>query len=217
MTPQLSRFRSSLVLAFATAMLCVVVTGIVEYWGMVRLDHVAAGARRGDAALALAADGMREDVLELRRYEKDIFMNIGTQLRVQQYRAEWDRAFLRLRYDLVRARSAGATSQDAQLQQVIDWIAAYREAFDHIYDSISNGTIRTTREANDEMSRFKEPVRSAERALAGITGTARERAPTLDPAIVAQRFGLALSLVLFIALAGLFIACIRRLPSAGYA
>ncbi|HEX4152597.1 MAG TPA: hypothetical protein VHY75_10375, partial [Steroidobacteraceae bacterium] len=139
--------------------------------------------------------------------------NIGTEVLVQQYRAKWDRAFLHLRYDLIGAHSATSTSQDAQVKQVTDWMAAYREAFAHIYDLISDGTIRTTQQANDAMNPFKDSVRSAEEALAALRDNAREREPTLDPALVAQRFGLASSFVLLFTLIVLLVGCLQRLPS----
>jgi methyl-accepting chemotaxis protein len=213
MKSTLSPLRGSLSMALATAILSVGLSGAIDYWGLVRLDQ-AADVRHGDAALALAAEDMREDVLELRRYEKDIFMNVGADALVQQYTEKWDRALLRLRYDLARARSASSASQAMQLQQVTDWIAAYREAFARICDSISDGTIRTTQQANDAMGRFKSPVRSADLALDAISRDARGRIPTLAPAVTAHRIGLALSLVMLCTLGALFVGCLRSQPSA---
>jgi len=202
-------------LAYAIAMLSVVVTGIAGYWGMSRLESVARGLQRGDAALAVAAEDMREDVLELRRYEKDIFMNVGAPDLVGQYRAKWDAAFLRLRYDLGRAHSATNGLQEPKLEQVTRWIGEYREAFGQIYEAISSGAIRTTEAANEQMGRFKGSVRSAELTLAETSDEARARAPALDPAVLAQRIGVALSLLGFGVLAGLFVRSLRAPAAAG--
>ena len=217
MQPKPTGLRGPLALAFAAAMLAVVFSGAVEFWSMERLDRVAKSAHRGDTALANAAEDMREDVLELRRYEKDVFMNIGTTELVHQYRDKWDRAFIGFRYDLERARRTDPTQQDPQLQQVTDRIAAYRVAFTRIYDAMANGTIRTTQQANEEMSPYKVSVRDAESLLADISGQARDQQSLLAPALVAHRLGLAVSVLACLAIAALFAVCLRRLPTPGYA
>lgn len=210
------RFRGLLTITFATAMLSILICGIVEYWGMVRLDRATIDIRHGEGALAAAADDMREDVLELRRYEKDVFMNVGSEAQVREYRAKWDGAFADFRHDLVRARRAGPTSQDAQLQQITDRISAYEAAFVGIYDSIANGTIRSTQQANDQLIPVKDSVRGAEITLEKIGDSAPNRIPLLSSAVIAQRFGFAVSCVLFLALAVLFVGY-RRLPAVSYA
>lgn len=217
MKPKIHGLRGMLALAFSTAMLAVAISAAIEYWGMVRLDLAAKGVRRGDTALANSAEDMREDVLELRRYEKDVFMNIGSNELEHQYRDKWDRAFVGFRYDLERARRADTTLLDPQLQQVTEKIAAYRLAFTHIYDAMSTGTIQTTQQANEEMSPFKVSVRDAENLLSEISGEARERQPLLGPAVLAHQIGLAACAVALFALAAAFIGCLRRLPAAGTA
>lgn len=207
----------ALPLGFAIAMLAIAICGAVEYWGMVRLDRAARGVRHGDTALANATEDMREDILELRRYEKDVFMNIGSDELVRQYRDKWDRAFVGLRYDLERARRVDPTLQDSKLEQVTDQLAAYRIAYIRIYDAIANGTIRTTQQANEEMSPFKSSVRDAENLLIEISGDARDRQPLLGPAVVAQQVGLAVSLLLLLALAGLYVGYLRQSPAENYA
>ncbi|MBS0374632.1 MAG: hypothetical protein JSR73_08605 [Proteobacteria bacterium] len=202
-------------LAYAVAMGVVVVTTATGYWGLSRLDAVARGLQRGDAALAVAAEDLREDVLELRRYEKDVFLNVGEQDLVRQYRAKWDAAFLRLRYDLGRAHSATGDSQEPKLEQVTRWIGEYREAFGQIYEAISNGSIRSTEEANEQMGRFKGSVRSAELTLAETGDEARARAPALDPAVLAQRIGVALGLLGVAILAALLVRSLRAPPAPG--
>lgn len=209
--------RRLLPVAFTIAMLSTAICGAVEYWGMVRLDRAARGVRHGDTALANATEDMREDILELRRYEKDVFMNIGSDELVRQYRDKWDRAFVGLRYDLERARRVDPTLQDSKLQQVTDQLAAYRVAYIRIYDAIANGTIRTTQQANEEMSPFKSSVRDAENLLIEISGDARDRQPLLGPAVVAQQVGLAVSLLLLLALAGLYVGYLRQSPAENYA
>jgi methyl-accepting chemotaxis protein len=210
MRPTFLKSRGVLSLALAAAMLTVAFSGVVDYWEMARLDRVTTSVRHGDAALATAAEDMREDLLELRRYEKDVFINIGSPADVRQYKAKWDRAFIGLRYDLSQAHRASPVAGDAPLQQVIAQMADYRMAFTRIYDSIMDGQIRTTQQANEAMSPFKDSVHIAESKLAEIGGYDRDLGTMLGPAVVAQRWGMAASALLFLALAALFTGSLRR-------
>jgi methyl-accepting chemotaxis protein len=211
------RSQRLLVFAFAAALLCVFVSGALEYWGLERLDSPSIAVHRGDAVLAAAADGMRGNLLELRRYEKDIFMNVGSDDLVRQYRAKWDLAFNNLWYGLVRARQAGSTSQDERLQQFVDEIADYRFAFARIYDLILDGTIRTTQQANQAMSPFKDSVHKAETTLAEIGSYQPHLRSFLGPTVFVQRLGLAATFLSFIILAVIFLSCARRPPAVNYA
>lgn len=209
--------RRFLSMVLAAAMLAVALSAAVDYWEMERLDRAATSVRHGDAALATAAEDMREDLLELRRFEKDVFMSIGAPAEVRQYKEKWDRAFVGLRYDLAQAHRASPVTGDAQLQQVIAQMAGYRTAFTRIYDLILAGQIRTTQQANEAMSPYKDSVHIAESTLAEIGGYDRDLGTVLRPAIVAQRWGLAASILLFLALTLLLAGSWRRLVPDSYA
>ena len=206
-----------LAVALAAAMLAVALSAAVDYWEMERLDRATTSVRHGDAALATAAEDMREDLLELRRFEKDVFMNIGAPDDVRQYKEKWDRAFLGLRYDLAQAHRASPVAGDAQLQRVTAQMADYRTAFTRIYDLILAGQIHTPQQANEAMSPSNDSVHIAESTLAEIGGYDRDLGTVLRPAIVAQRWGLAASILLFLALALLFAGSWRRLVPDRYA
>jgi len=197
-------------LSFVAALLCLLVSGTLEYWGLARMDTASTTNHSAEAVLADAADDMREKVLELRRYEKDVFMNVGSDADVRDYHAKWDLALQGLRFDLVRARHAGSTPQDAELQQVVDQIAAYRAGFTNIYEAILSGAIRTTQQANLAMSPFKNAVHEAELLLGEMGGNHSPQASLLAPAVTAQRLGLAATLLSFLTLAVVFAGWIRR-------
>jgi hypothetical protein len=67
------------------------------------------------------------------------------------------------------------------------------------------------------MSPFKVSVRDAESLLVEISDNARDRQPLLGPAVVAQEVGLVASILSFLALTFLFVACVRRLPAVSHA
>jgi methyl-accepting chemotaxis protein len=199
------RFRDLRLLVFGTALLSVAVSCVTEYWGMSRLADVSVAIHHGDAALALVSEDMLDDILQLRRFEKDILINIGSPDSVQSYRAKWDNAFVQLRNDLVRARWAAPTNDDLRLDTVVESISAYQIAFLQTFDQIHSGAVTTTQAANAQADSFKEPAHKVERALVDIGEMARGRAPTLNSALVAQRYALIVNVLLFLLLAMLLV------------
>jgi hypothetical protein len=151
-----SSLRTWRTLVLGSALLVVAICAATEYWGFFKLGQVAAAFRHGDTALALATEDMRDEVLQLRRFEKDVLLNVGSPELVQSYQAKWEDAFLHLRYDLARG---------------------------------------------------------AEQALNRISESALGRTQTVDPALFAQRFSLAISLTLLFALVALYIGGVPRSDS----
>lgn len=203
--------RAYLVLAFGTAMTAIGISTATTWWGITRVSRFVASEQHGDIALAEAVDDMRDDVLQLRRYEKDVFINIGSPEALYSYRVKWDRAFQAVRYDLLRTRAVTPASASLHLQEFADSMAAYRSAFLRNYALIQSSAIDTTQQANDEMSPFKGSVRQTERQLAEIKRDAERRISQEDhPVINAQQIGLALNVCLLIAIAGLLAVALRQ-------
>jgi hypothetical protein len=92
---------------------------------MTRVGEVAEAFRHGDTALALALEDMRDEVLQLRRFEKDVLLNVGSPDIVQSYEAKWDNTFLHLRYDLARARKYSTRSDEQRMQEVVNSMSVY--------------------------------------------------------------------------------------------
>jgi methyl-accepting chemotaxis protein len=200
-------------LIFGAALLAIGSCAATEYWGIVKLNQVAAAFRHGDNAFAWATEEMRDEVLQLRRYEKDVLLNVGTPDLVQSYQAKWEDAFLHLRYDLVRARRSASAEADASLQHAVDSLDVYRTGFLRTYDQIRSGTLATSQQANADANRFRDAAHSAEQALTALSASALGRTQTVDPAVVAQRCSLTVSLALLVVLVGLLVSGFPRLSS----
>jgi methyl-accepting chemotaxis protein len=197
-------------LIFGAALLAIAICAATQYWGISKLGQVAVAFRHGDTALALATKDMRDEVLQLRRYEKDVLLNVGSPELVQSYQAKWQDAFLQLRYDLVRVRRSTPGEADSTLQEVVDSMEAYRTGFLQTYEQIRSGTLSTSQQANADADRFRDAARNAERTLNEISESALGRTQSVDPALAAQRWSLATSLTLFVALVALLVSGVPR-------
>src|ERR1044072_8210325 len=126
--------RDCVLLALAAAVLGIVIAASVESWGITRARDAIAGFQHRDVALVGAADRMHDNLLQLRRFEKDVFINIEAAQARETYRARWAAAFFDLRLDLTHVRSLAPRSMDGRVQKFVESVAAYRSAFTHTYD-----------------------------------------------------------------------------------
>jgi len=200
--------RSLLTLVFGATLVSIVIAAGTEYWGLAHLKGALSIGGRSDLAMLESVEGMQDDLLQLRRYEKDVFINIGAPTVYTAYRLKWDRAFTRVRYDLVRARAAAPPFAELRLQGIADAIAEYRTSFEETFALIKGRSLLTAQQANESMR--KESVRRAEGALAQIEREARQRTAQFGPVLDAQRFGIALNLLMLVGIVALFVFCTRH-------
>jgi len=200
--------RSLLTLVFGATLVSIMIAAGTEYWGLAHLKGALSSGGRSDLALLESVEAMQDDLLQLRRYEKDVFINIASPAVYTAYRSKWDRAFTRVRYDLVRARASAPPLAEGGLQSIADAIAEYRASFEQTFALIKARSLLTTQQANATMR--KDSVRRAEGALAQLERDARQRTARFDPVLDAQRFGIALNLLMLVGIVALFVLCTRH-------
>src|SRR6266571_3454411 len=78
-TPMLKNFKigTRLGFGFGLIMLLLIVVGLTGYWGVKESTNTTIEMLRGDAAVSEHASRARANIVGMRRYEKDIFLNIG--------------------------------------------------------------------------------------------------------------------------------------------
>ncbi len=207
--------RAYLMLALGGA---VVVTGVsagIEWWGIERVGDFVASVRHGDVALAESVGNLHDDLLQLRRYEKDVFINLASAPVRDGYRSKWDEGLLHLRYDLMRARALVPEPSDVELQDFADAVAAYRSAFVGTYDAIREGAVATPQQANDRMGEAKAAAHRAEQRLLEIERLALSRMQRFgDPVSDVRWASLALHLLLLAMIGGPLAWTMRQRPRA---
>ena len=89
--------RLRLMLSFGVVLLMTVAAALTGGWGMSSLHEAVTVSINRDVALAQAASDLHSDVLTLRRYEKDEFINIHAADSVASYHDKWESALRKLR------------------------------------------------------------------------------------------------------------------------
>jgi len=72
-------------IGFGVMLALILVVGITGYWGVNKSTSATNEMLKGDAVVAGNAERLRANVVGMRRYEKDIFLNIGDKAKIEAY------------------------------------------------------------------------------------------------------------------------------------
>jgi len=167
-----------------------ILAAAMQWSGLHAMERVIDRTMRDDVELAEVAARLHDDVLQLRRYEKDVFINVAVPADTAAYRAKWLAAFNDLRRDLLRAHSIAPLESDAALQAIAGAVGAYRQGFDHTYELVETGAISMPQQANDVIAGYKRYVHGTESLINGLTDLADQRISSAQSTFRARRGGL---------------------------
>jgi methyl-accepting chemotaxis protein len=152
-----------LALAFGALLLLLMVVASVGYWGLDVTARLAHRILTVDAALVEHSQRARANTLGLRRFEKDIFLNVGNADKEADYLAKWNDQRDRLSERLEVLAKLGTTDadHDAVLSMRQD-LATYESGFRKVLEQIHGGGLKTPQEANGAIEPFKDEIRRLE-------------------------------------------------------
>ncbi len=123
------------------------------------------------AALAQLAD-VRAGVGNLRRYEKDLLINLADAAAVQRYRKEWARTYDEVEASLGRVAALDVAPDVKRLPgELLAELKNYRRGLDGIVERLVRGEFADTASANKALEPIKAPVRAMDKSLADMTDT----------------------------------------------
>ena len=109
---------------------------------------------------------MRANINMLRRYEKDLFLNVGDSAAMAKYQKSWTEAREHAKQRMEQlARLETASKGQASLSEINGQLEAYAKGFASVVAQIESGAIRTPVEANRAIGQFKESTHKAEAAI----------------------------------------------------
>jgi methyl-accepting chemotaxis protein len=175
---------SQLALGFGFVIVFLVASSLVGYWG------VASGTERTQEMLAREARQQehfgraRANVNGLRRFEKDLFINIASAERRQDYLAKWKEQREHLQARLHDLESSGLEGEGkAALAGMHRDLETYVRGFDKVLALIDSGAIQTTQEANDAIASCKDEVQSLEQASKESAESSQKAMQAVGPAL----------------------------------
>lgn len=175
--------------------------------------HILQGSNKMMALSGLA----RADSIMLRQYEKDIFININTPAKVEEYKRKWSEARERL------IARVGDLEKIATLPEDRDLLISvrkneneYTEGVKTVLNKISSGEINTAQEANTAMIPFKAATHQLveQMKVFSIKNAEREEAEEVALNVAADKLNtklFAVLIVMFIAAIGIALLITRSI------
>jgi methyl-accepting chemotaxis protein len=148
-----------LTLAFALTLTLVAVVAVAGFWGLSRMVDTANTILLHDAKMLEYSSDLEAHTLNLRRYEKDILLNITDKEKVAEYYAKWQAQHRDASEDVDNlTRLAG--SEDSEIVRTMRAdLATYVSGFENLMRGINDGTITTAAAGNDSINRYKDDIR----------------------------------------------------------
>lgn len=117
----------------------------------------------GEVTMAQGAERALANVLGMRRFEKDLFLNIGDREEQIEYNAKWkaQRDELVARLAEIQ-RSTSAPAELARLTEMQAALGRYETAFGRVAAMIATGELKTPTECNAAIAPWKDEVRDLE-------------------------------------------------------
>ena len=180
----------------------------VGYWGVMATSAVTNEILSIGSPLVEHAQRARANTLGMRRFEKDLFLNIGSAEKEAEYLAKWNdqRQRLEERLDqlekLVAAQADSSTEKDkAVVKKLKVDAAAYEAGLNKVVAKIRDGSIKTPQEANAAIEPYKDEIRGLEAAAYDFAGQHSEEMATKDKEVAAQLKRVVTAMLLLMAFA----------------
>ena len=154
-----------LFIGFFIVLLFVMVVAAAGQWALTSTVATAEQVLNVDFAINSAANDVHVAVLDLRRFEKDLFLNIGDHQKETDYLTKWEGARRTLDQNLNLLEQVDRDEQErAVIRQVRTDVAVYVPALQEIAKKINDGKVKSAAAANHEITPVKDHIRAVEEA-----------------------------------------------------
>jgi methyl-accepting chemotaxis protein len=161
--------KTKLYLLSGVGMLFLAILAVTSYVGMERMESLSDDLASSDAKLVELSQRERVNINLMRRFEKDLFINVGDIAKMEEYEKKWEGArdaFFKRLEESAKLVENSATPDSAKNMETIAFIKKnieiYAGGFTAIYEQIKAGNIKTTQDANKAMGQYKEATRNAD-------------------------------------------------------
>ena len=168
--------RTKLSLLVAISSVGMVTVGLLSFWSM--RDAAAESEYMVTVELGSlsALSEVRGGLGNMRRYEKDLFLNLADEAEVARYQKAWTQAVAGTVASLGQLRALVETAEQAEIDRMLEGIASYGQTVNAIHLGITRGEVNDPWAANKLMGSAKAGVRAADQGFATISVALKQRA-----------------------------------------
>jgi methyl-accepting chemotaxis protein len=170
-----SSIAKRLALGFGVVLLLLLVVALAGYWGMQSVTHETVSMLRGDSRISQLADEAKITTLELRRFEKDMLLNMDNKPVMQSYQEKWKIQQAQLQSIVNDLDGRVASDSSKQLVSAMNHeIANYDRGVAAVVAGINDGTIKTPQQGNAKVSEVKDEIHRMEAAATELSDKHRK-------------------------------------------
>jgi methyl-accepting chemotaxis protein len=148
-----------LALSLSALLLLTLAVTAAGYWGIWRLEGGMENIVGRDFRITVGFLRVQGLTIDLRRFEKDVFLNIDSPDKVAQYQEKWQETQGKLDEELAALDALAEDREDlAVLQKLRGDLSTYDAGFSQVMEEIRRGEIKTPQEGNGAILPFKDAV-----------------------------------------------------------
>ena len=165
-----------LLLSFGLVLLLLVFVAGTGYWGVKSGERTVVTLLDTQGKVSEHAARARANVLGMRRYEKDMFLNVTDPKKVEDYFVKWTSEVEKTTERIVDLEKAATDKEDVEKIKVIkENLAGYKVGFAKVADEIRSGQIKTPAEANAAVASVKDESHKMEKTAVELAQAANKR------------------------------------------
>jgi len=149
-------------LAFATLVGLALALAATGYWGIHTIASTAEEILSVDVVAADTSGQVQAATLNLRRYEKDYFLNMGDPKQRDHYLDEWKSERQILLGLLDKLNAVVDDADRAKIANMRSALDRYDDGFEKVRDAVQAGTVHSPSEANVALIPYKDHIRALE-------------------------------------------------------
>jgi methyl-accepting chemotaxis protein len=159
-----------LALGFGAVLALLLVVALAGYWGMESVTRETLTMLRGDAKLSELADTANVHTLELRRSEKDTFLNIADKAKMSGYEQTWRKQISAMHSNVKALQDLATASDEKQLIATMEAdLNVYEKGYESVVAQIAAGKLLTPAQANEAIVESKDETHRLQDAAAELS------------------------------------------------
>jgi len=173
-----------LALGFGIVLALLIAVAFSGYWGMESVTNETISMLHGDQAISQKSDEVKIDTLQLRRFEKDMLLNLDNASKMRDYQDKWRAQLTEFKNDVADLESLALTAEEKQLvTEMKNDMGVYERGVDAVVVAIAAGTVKTSQDANAQLIPVKDETHRMEDAAAKLSDGHRKTMSTKDVTI----------------------------------
>ncbi|ACH40294.1 methyl-accepting chemotaxis sensory transducer, class 34H [Citrifermentans bemidjiense Bem] len=155
----LSNFKigTRLLLCFGVVLLLLVAVAGTGYWGIKQVEATTDTMLATEGRIAEHSARARANILGMRRYEKDMLLNMGEAKKVEEYLQKWNAEAAKMTERVADLEKCAVDKEDKdKTKEIKENFDGYKAGFAKVAAAIQNGKLKTAQEANSAIAEYKD-------------------------------------------------------------